>query len=259
MFYPEKSCQWLSDLPVYCFQTNRQGGVSQGDFHSFNLAAHVGDDLNHVSENRHRLSRALNLPSAQMVFADQVHGNRVVFVEDHLPNHNTGSWPQLDSCDGLLTSQQQLCLIIQTADCVPVLLFDAKNGVIGAFHAGWRGVANQIVKNGIETIQKRYIINPSQLFFYLGPSIGQCCYETGFEVVEDILANTPNPSDWLLENERRYYVDLRKAIKNQLLGMDVPMRNAKISTACTSCQPTDFFSYRREGQTGRQCTGILLP
>jgi YfiH family protein len=181
------------------------------------------------------------------------------------------------SGDGLITATPGVLLAIQTADCLPVILVDAKRQAVGVFHAGWRGTLQRIVEKGIGEMHRCFGTNPRDLKAAIGPGIQGCCYEVGEEVrikfesqfeygaslfreVKDsdpvrekypllfLTARAPGHS----ELPKKIFLDLVEANRQQLLAAGVPKKNIEASPLCTSCHPELLFSYRAEkGKTGR--------
>jgi YfiH family protein len=179
--------------------------------------------------------------------------------------------------DGLITSTPKLLLAIQTADCLPVILVDAKRRSIGVFHAGWRGSVQRIVEKGVGEMVRHFGSRARDLKAAIGPGIYGCCYEVGEEVrkkfesqfeygaklfreVKDsdpvrekypllfLTARAPGHS----ELPKRVFLDLVEANRQQLLAVGVAARNIEVAGLCTSCNPELLFSYRGEGgKTGR--------
>lgn len=192
--------------------------------------------------------------------------------------HCVGSPPKVGLVgDGLLTATPGLLLAIQTADCLPVILVDAKRRALGAFHAGWRGTVKRIVEKGVGEMRRRFGSNPRDLKAAIGPGIHGCCYEVGEEVrtkfrsqfaYADALFREVRESDPVREKypllfltarapghgelPKKIFLDLVEANRRQLLAAGVPAKNIEASPLCTSCRPDLLFSYRAEkGKTGR--------
>ncbi len=179
--------------------------------------------------------------------------------------------------DGLITATPGLLLAIQTADCLPVILVDAKRHVVGVFHAGWRGTVKRIVEKGVGEMQRCFGSRPRDLRAAIGPGIQGCCYEVGEEVrikfesqfaygaslFHEVKESDPVREKYPLlfltarapghgELPAKIFLDLVEANRRQLLDAGVPKKNIEASALCTSCRPDLLFSYRAErGKTGR--------
>lgn len=221
---------------VYHF-TNRHNGVSKGSFSSSNLALHVKDKKDDVLTNRVLTCKTLGIENLQTM--NQVHRNNVVII-DAIQTPPT--------CDALITNKPNIALMVLVADCVPLLLHDEKLNIISAIHAGRQGAFLNIVAFAIEKMQTAFNSNPKEIKAYLGASIKQCCYEIDGKVLEEAKQNYPQ---FLNKN----YLDIRGIVKSQLKALHV--KNIDDNTSCTCCDK-DYFSYRRDGTTGRFAGIIML-
>jgi YfiH family protein len=240
--------------------TTRCGGVSGGVYRSLNLAYSVGDAPDAVAANRRRLTGALGVAAGSLAEAEQVHGNRVA-VLDRPPGRTEMPGAPIAGVDALITDVAGLWLAVYAADCVPVLALDPHRPAIAAAHAGWRGVAGGIVPATLDRMSRAFATDPAGCIIVLGPAIGGCCYEVDAPVAGAMgaapwwpLAATPcGPGRWKL--------DLRVAIRRQLSALGVPEEQVTELAYCTACRPDLFFSYRRDGVTGRMgaCIGLRAP
>ncbi|MCB9674326.1 MAG: peptidoglycan editing factor PgeF [Alphaproteobacteria bacterium] len=227
--------------------TDRSGGVSTGPLATLNLARRDGEDDAALLENWARVARALDpvWSADQLVLLDQVHGGEVVHARGA-----TGPLATLAAADAVVTDVPGLLLAIRTADCVPVLF--AGPGVVGAAHAGWRGVAAGVVPNTVAALGDLGAA-PDQLVAAIGPHIGVEAYEVGEEVVRGIEASGV-PRERFVLLRARPHVDLRAAVVHQLERAGV--RVVGHVHRCTHTDP-DCFSHRRDGPiTGRQASVI---
>lgn len=208
---------------------------------------------NHQADiNRQSLAKLLNIDYSVMVFPGQCHTANISVI-DILPVD------KLTETDGLVTGQQNVCICIQTADCVPVLLYDPVNRVNAAAHAGWRGTLEGITRKTVETMVKSYSCKPQNIFAVMGPSISPEVYETGDEVAA-LFAEKFNSDDAVLirKPSGRYHLDLWKANELQLLSMGIPSSQIENSGLCTFGN-NNLFSARRDGiDTGRMVSGIMI-
>ncbi|MGM0546849.1 MAG: peptidoglycan editing factor PgeF [Bacteroidota bacterium] len=209
-----------------------------------NLGFNTAESKEQVAQNRLALLESLNIDPNWTAYADQVHSNRVRFVVEG------GTYP---STDGLVTSIPGLTLAIQVADCAAVLLWDAKNNVIGALHAGWRGAAGNIVARGIEKMVKQGA-ELEYLKAFISPCISQKNFEVGPEVADQFPDAFVNDIDF-----EKPHVDLKNVIKHQLTNEGVKPDHIEIREECTIDEADDFYSYRREGdQSGRMLALIRI-
>lgn len=274
----------LDTLPwlVHGFST-RMGGSSRaygrGDL---NLGLTKDDARSVVTRNRAAFLRELGAVTHQrhgsrkvgtslwpLITLRQIHSD-VIRRVDSIPEEPL-------SGDGLITATPGLLLAIQTADCLPVILVDAKRHVVGVFHAGWRGTVKRIVEKGVGELHRCFGSRPRDLKAAIGPGIQGCCYEVGEEVrvkfesqfeygaslfreVKEsdpvrekypllfLSARAPGHSDL----PKKIFLDLVEANRQQLLAAGVSAKSIEASSQCTNCHPELLFSYRAEkGKTGR--------
>lgn len=215
--------------------TNRHGGVSTPPYDTFNLALHVGDNPANVIKNRTILKHRYNTPD--IVWMDQVHhANIQIITSPHTE--------PIPHCDAIVTDQPNIALAVMVADCIPILMFDPQRHVIAAIHAGRNGTFLQIAPKTVEVMQKAFGCMPSNIHVIMGPSIHACCYEIG-----DDLATIVEKSfgKVYMQNGR---LNLQQLNYDQLIQASITKEHIEISNICTCCHP-DYFSYRREGTTGR--------
>ena len=231
---------------VAVFTTLRRGGVSQAPFDSLNLAGHVGDNPDHVAENRARIAQYLPGCSAP-VWLEQVHGVRVVAAHD-VP---AGEIPVADAS---WTSRPGLPLVVLTADCLPIVLVNRDETKVAIAHAGWRGLAAGILPELV-----RDLGNPQDLRAWLGPGIQQPAFEVGSDVVEAFtqsLGEQALPCFQQGVESEKFYADLAALAKMDLQRAGVLDVSGGIW--CTATDPAKFFSHRRDGLTGRMATIVAL-
>jgi YfiH family protein len=142
---------------------------------------------------------------------------------------------------------------------VPILFYDPKQKVIGAAHSGWAGTISKIARNTIDTMIKKYSSKPEDIIVSIGPAIGPCCYEVKLDVVEKVQTNLNKDKEKIIiTRNNKYYFDLCKANKLQLLSSGIPEENIEIAGVCTKCNNHLFFSARKAKKTGRFGAGIML-
>lgn len=232
--------------------TLRTGGVSLAPYGDvtgvggFNLGDHVSDFAEHVAHNRSLLSHYL--PSTPQ-WLSQVHGNLVLNFDESQFNL---------SADACVTSQPEVICAVLTADCLPVLLCDPEQSVVAAAHAGWRGLANGVLENTLDTMQQLGAC-PAKVLAWLGPAIGPSKFEVGEEVRVRFIeqdaaaagAFTPNPSF-----PPKFYADIYQLARLRLSRLGV--KKVAGGEFCTFSQPDKFYSYRRDGVTGRMASLIWV-
>lgn len=236
--------------------STRLGGVSPMPQDALNLAGFDDDAAENIYENRRRF---LKLFAGDFVLAAcwQVHGAsaRVVrSVED--ASEPLDSLGESARCDALVTRTARVLLGVKTADCVPVILGDARTGASAAVHAGWRGTLNEIIPRTLERMSAEYGTRAADVRAVVGPAAGACCYEVGGEVIEAFRQKFTN-ADQLLTPTRENHarIDLQSANQEQLTRAGVAASRIHVAPLCTMCRVDLFFSYRREkkiyGRTGR--------
>ncbi|MHB1319750.1 MAG: peptidoglycan editing factor PgeF [Anaerolineae bacterium] len=229
----------------------RLGGVSQAPFATLNLGSSVGDDPVAVEENHRRLFAALGLSRAAVVSPHQVHGAHVVTVD----RRDGGS--AIPATDALVTDQPSVALLLRFADCVPVLFYDAAHHAVGLAHAGWRGVAAQVVRATVAHMAAAFGTDPGDLWAGIGPSICSDHYAVGDAVVDAVQATLPTGTQVAFRQADQWTLDLPGAIHAQLTALGV--RAIDHAGICTACRTDEWYSHRaEEGRTGRFGALIVL-
>lgn len=220
----------LAEQNILVAFSNRLGGISPKPFNSLNLSFAVGDDSANVRENRKRLAKSLGINLSKLTTAEQVHGNTLAVVhQDFVGSGARSQRTAISSTDALLTYLEGVPLALFFADCLPVVLVDIERRVVGVVHTGWKGTELEITLAAVQALQEIFDSAPEDIFAFLSPSIGPCCYE----------------------------VDLPALNKNQLMTAGVLPENIYSSNICTCCNTSLYFSYRAaKGKTGRQ-TGLV--
>jgi YfiH family protein len=229
---------WGAPTGVRAVTTLRWGGVSRAPYESLNLGGHVGDDPLSVAENRRRLVAALDLPG-EPHWLEQVHGLNV----HRIPGAASGP------ADAAVTRERGQVLAVLTADCLPVVLAAGTGGALAVAHAGWRGLLAGVLEETLAALGGQ----PASVVAWLGPAIGPVAYEVGDEVRDAFVgrcagaekAFRPSPAG-------RWFCDLYRLAGQRLRAAGV----TRISGGdhCTLKESGDFFSYRRDGRTGRMAT-----
>ena len=242
------------------FISTRNGGVSKPPFDTLNISFNVSDDPKNVLKNRELLAEAVGFDAASVVTAKQVHDNKVAFVTKDMKGKGAFDLiSALDGIDAMVTNVPKICLMVQVADCVPVLLYDPVKKVIGAVHAGYKGTILTIAENTVRSMIKQYRSDPRNIYAGIGPSIGPCCYEIGKEVVNEVKDNLKNGKDLIYVKKGKNFFDLWKANRSQIEDCGVPGRNIEVAGICTNDRTDMFFSFRAgKGTTGRFAAGIML-
>jgi len=213
----------------------------------------TGDSPEIYTENRKQLAEKLGIEVSDLVFPRQTHTDCVAEI-DGIPEC------EITQTDALVTNRQNICICVQTADCLPILLFDPEKRVIAAVHAGWRGTVKKIAAAAVQKMTAKYATNPANIIAAIGPSIGLGVYEVGSEVTEAVLHSIPNAEKVIqLKSTGKNHVDLWEANRQVLLECGLLPENIEIHGECSFSENSKYFSARKEGaETGRMVSGIML-
>lgn len=264
---PQAICpQWAPAAPpgVRALMSTRQGGVSQPPFDSLNLrpsalGGEQVDDADAVAENQRRFASALG---AQPVWLRQVHGTRVLRLRPEL----AGPEAPLETADASISTEPGLACTVMAADCLPVLLASRCGRVVGAAHAGWRGLAAGVLEATVAAMEEAAGVAPAELQAWLGPCIGPKVFEVGPEVLQAFgvapttagaafFRYTPRP-----DGSPRWHADLAGLARLRLQSRGLPAAaisgNDGGAGWCTVSEVSRFFSFRRQPVSGRLAASI---
>lgn len=239
---------WQVPTNIHSFTTTRLGGVSLPPFDSFNLAIHVGDAKNSVEMNRSLLVSRENLPQRPL-FLNQTHSTNVIT----LPYPHSTPPPEADAV--YTCTPKQIC-VVMTADCLPILLTNQQGNEVAAIHAGWRGLCDGVIE---ETINK-FQCPPAQIIAWLGPAIGPLAFQVGEEVRQQFIQQDPQAQQAFCRDKteagyrQKFLANLYLLARQRLNRLGINAISG--GEYCTYQQKQYFFSYRREGQTGRMASLI---
>jgi hypothetical protein len=230
--------------------TTRAGGVSHGPYESLNLGYHVGDDAADVTTNRRCVAHALGYDAEQLIAAQQVHGAQCRIVDKNERGLGALSWgTALPNCDAIIVQAAQVPVLIQVADCAPILLVDSAHHVLAVVHAGWRGAVARIVSNTIATMKNTFGVAPHTLFAGIGPCLCANCFEIGPEVADEVATIAPHA---VQHREPKPHLDLRALLCEDLQSSGVPHSQIEVLPQCPRCDNETFFSHRgQQGNAGR--------
>lgn len=280
------------DWLVHGFST-RAGGASElqisrdGKTHSekvLNLGFTDWDTHDRVAANRKKFAHALGADEMRFAALGQIHSDIVHRVGPATTAQlEDASHENAPKGDALITREPRVLLTVQTADCIPILLADAKRRAVAAIHSGWRGTLQRIAAKALGRMQMEFGTRPGDVVAALGPGIGRCCYEVGHEVARDFAARFPHARDWFdgpfdqlaagdndpnwlpwltmkppghAPPSPRVHLDLIAANRAILHEAGVPPAHVSSSGLCTACRADLLFSYRRERITGRLMAAI---
>lgn len=236
--------QWPAPENVRAATTTRQGGISQSPFDSLNMAGHVGDAPEAVATNRKRVAERLALPDTPH-WLSQIHGTVVA----NLDLETTGM-PEADAC---MTRKAGCICAVLTADCLPVLFCDKSGTRVAAAHAGWRGLAAGVLEATVASLG----VPGNELLAWLGPAIGPRSFEVGEEVFQAFTnQDSDTESAFRKSGQNHWYADLYQLARNRLYKVGVT--DVFGGGLCTFADSQRFYSYRRDGKTGRMASLIWL-
>ena len=227
--------------------TMRDGGVSQAEYSALNLAFHVGDDASDVIENRRLLANALQYDGSTLVASQQVHDANAQIVTSEYSGRGAFDWDSaIGETDALITNEKQLPVLIQVADCAPILMVDSVRGVLAVVHAGWRGAIGKIASQTIAKMNAEFGTTAEEIQVGIGPCLCAECFEIGFEVAREV------PKGCLVGGFAKPHLDLRALIQMDLLAARVLPTRIETMNRCPRCENELFFSHRAQnGKAGR--------
>ena len=245
----------FDDVPVKALYTTRKKRKSEGDYSSFNLGLHVEDDPKTVLQNRLSLEKHI---SKKVVFMNQNHSDKVVLVDKNdvceCEKMLEGKRPVSlgVEADGIVSCDKSVALAVLTADCLPLLMTTKEGNVIAAVHCGWKGVYSNIIKNAVALIREH---SKSEIYAYLGPSIGPKSFEVGEDLLEKFQGILPKASlAFTKKDNGKYLCSLPLLTRMQLENVGVSkVAESKVDTYQN---PNLLYSYRRSKRTGRMASVI---
>ncbi|RPI17140.1 MAG: peptidoglycan editing factor PgeF [Ignavibacteriae bacterium] len=232
----------LSSFPeiVHAMST-MLGGCENPPFFN-NLSYRVGDDEGTVKQNRDKFFNSLGIENSRLAIPQQVHSANVRIVD--VPGY-------YKDFDALITSKKDVYLIISTADCYPVLVYDKVNKIVSAIHSGWRGTQKKILTNAIAIMTNELGSRAENLVVFIGPGISKDKFEVGKEVAEMFEDKYVYPS------LGKYYIDLKSNILDQLASLGVSISNIEFSGLCTYCEEDYLHSYRRDRESSGRMFSVI--
>ena len=244
---------------VRAFSTTRHGGVGQGPYSSFNINRYCGDEPAAVNANKEALASELGIASDLIIIPHQIHEAAFRIVgPDFFSLKPSDRDMLLDGVDGIMTSEQGVCIGVSTADCIPVLLYDAAHHAACAVHAGWRGTVQYITMKAISEMRVAFGSDASALHAVIGPGISLESFEVGHEVYEEF-AQAGFDMDKVARLYDKWHIDLPECNRQQLVASGVLAENIQMAGIDTFAATDDFFSARRLGkESGRIYTAIMI-
>ena len=229
----------------------RKGGISLLPYDSLNVDGSNGDRREDVQRNRDRIATVFGLTHKRLILLNQEHQDGILLLKKPVE-----TLPPFLEYDAMITDATETILGIKTADCIPVLIVNPKKRIIAAIHAGRQGTSLQIIKKVLRKMEEEFDCLPEELLIALGPSIGPCCYE----IDEKAFRPEWEPFSFPIEGGK-WMVDLAEINIAQMKEEGITEDQISKIDLCTSCHRDLFFSYRKEGRTGRQLSfiGIMNP
>ena len=250
---------------VLAFSTTRMGGVSEGNYGEFNINEYCGDEPAHIAANRKLLADKLGVAEDHIILPHQVHGVEVRQVAaDFFAMTANDRKMLLEGADAVMTDLKGVCIGVSTADCIPVLLYDAEHHAVAAIHAGWRGTVARIVSHTVQQMVSAYHTEPGKLKAVIGPGISLDNFEVGDEVYE-AFRQAAFPMGKIAEQRPatdqplKWHINLPMCNQLTLQKAGVAEENIYQSGICTYADSDEYFSARKLGiKSGRIFTGILI-
>ena len=223
---------------------SRWDGVSKAPYNTLNVAYHVGDKRADVMKNHNILANEVGYDLKKLVFMNQIHSNEVVVIDEE-----SFSVP---SCDAVVTSMSNVALMVMSADCAPVLLFDEVRGVVAAVHTGRAGAFGDIVSNVVEMMRERFGCKSPDIRVAVGPRICSSCYEVSKKEIDEA-----HVLGYGFACSGRH-LDIDAILKYQFSQNGLEEAHIDFLPHCTKCESDSFFSYRANKTTGRNASVIVL-
>ncbi|MBL1320448.1 MAG: peptidoglycan editing factor PgeF [Methylophaga sp.] len=237
LIYPD----WPAPDTVKAVSTTRQGGFSLPPFDSLNLGLHVSDSAAHVEKNCNHLIEIAQLPESPR-WLNQVHGTTV---------STASAWKIDDEADAMVSEQANQVCAIMTADCLPILLCNQRGDRVAAIHAGWRSLAAGIIEKTLQNFN----CPPQQIMAWLGPAIGPTQFEVGTDVYQTFSQHSEQAQQAFVQTDAtHYFADIYLLAKQRLNAQNIHAIFG--GDCCTVSESTRFFSFRRDGITGRMASMI---
>ena len=231
MFYSKKLNKFKKIK--HCF-FSRKGGFSKGYYKSLNCGKGSADNKIKILKNLNYVSQKMNVKKNKLILMNQTHSARVVEIKKN-------NYKKIINSDSIITKVRGLALGVLTADCVPVIIYDTKNGIVGCIHAGWKGAFFGIIENTINKVKK--LNSNNSLVASIGPCIGEKSYEVDFNFYKKFLNKSKkNKKYFSYKNKNKKLFDLRKFVADKLIALKVKVDHVRYDTFI---EKMNFFSYRR--------------
>ena len=231
----------------HCF-FSKNGGFSKGIYHSLNCGRGSKDNKKNIKKNLSLVAKKMKINQKRLLLMHQTHSNKVIIINEK--NKNTNKF----RCDAFLTKLKGFALGVVTADCVPILLFDLKNKMIGCVHAGWKGASSGIIENTIKKFKK--LGSNNKIYAGVGPCIGRKSYEVDLKFYKKFIKKSKNNALYFSnKNKDKKLFNLRKYVNNKLVKLNVNVNHINFDTFK---EKSKFFSYRRSKKLGENDYGRCI-
>lgn len=228
--------------------TTRHGGVSSAPYESANLAFHVGDDPKDVIKNHDLLANALGYDRQTLIHMRQIHSDKIVLIDESF------TFDTPPECDALITDKVDTPLMVMSADCTGILIYDPIQKVIAAVHAGRAGALEAILPKTVQKMEETFGSLAENLHIVLGPSIHGCCYEINEMIAKE--TEEKGYSEALRREQEKVFLDVNTILLKQLNALKI--EKVEVCDHCTSCRCNEYFSYRADAQHTGRIAGVII-
>jgi len=244
MFYSNK-LKKLKKIK-HCF-FSRKNGFSKGIYKSLNCGKGSKDNKNNINKNLNFVAKKMDVEKTKLILMNQTHSNKVLEI-------NKKNYTKKINSDAMITNMNGIVLGVLTADCVPILIYDKKNKIIGCIHAGWKGVFKGIIKNTISKMRKKNVSR--EIFASIGPCIGKKSYEVDLDYYKKFISKSKkNQRYFIKKNSQKKFFNLRKFVEDKLLKEKVKIDHINRDTFK---EKNNFFSYRRSKNLNQKDYGRCI-
>lgn len=240
--------------------TLRHGGVGKNEFESLSFSFKVNEKIREDSfKNLNIICSNLGINSADVCKSNMNHTNKVLILNELNKDKYRLSNFCSDEYDAYITKCKNIPIMINTADCIPIIFYDTSKNIVGLVHAGWRGVVSKIHREVIECFLSNFNSNVDDIIVCIGPCIRKCCFSSKDIEFKNIFTNIWENGAKYIEflKDGTFYIDIVKLVKNDLIDMGVSSKNIQDSNICTKCNSEDFFSNRVQKQLGFSHYGLF--
>ena len=245
MFYSKKLIKFKAIN--HCF-FSKKGGVSKGIYYSLNCGKGSKDEKNKIEKNLELVAKKIKVNKKNLITMNQSHSNKVIVI------NNKKKDKRKKNSDAMITKVKGLGLGVVTADCIPIILYDVKNEIIGCAHAGWKGALSGIIENTIKKF--REINTRNKIFACVGPCIGKRSYEVDLKFYEKFLSKSKLNKIYFSDSKKnKKLFNLRKYVSDKLLNLKVEVDHINFDTFK---EKSKFFSYRRSTKLGQKDYGRCI-